>query len=174
MGLITYENLEDGQKVTANIFNERFSQIVSQLNGNISSDNILNDSISKEKIKLEVFESAYPVGSAYINFTNSANPATILGFGTWVAVPGRFIAGYDEAQTEFNAAEKTGGRKKLKNMYMPNSNAVLTINDSNGDAVLVTDNSFGGAWFDNSTAGDGSTGTIIPPYIVAYVWKRTA
>ena len=53
MGLITYENLEDGQKVTANVFNERFAQIVAQLNGNIDENNLKNDGISKEKLKGE-------------------------------------------------------------------------------------------------------------------------
>lgn len=55
MGLITYENLEDGQKVTANVFNERFAQIVAQLNGNLDESNFANEGISKEKLKAEVY-----------------------------------------------------------------------------------------------------------------------
>ena len=111
MGLITYENLEDGQKVTANVFNERFAQIVAQLNGNLDESNFANEGISKEKLKAEVYESMYPIGSQYVNFTNGTNPATLLGFGVWQAVAGRVIVGYDAGQTEFNAAEKTGGAK---------------------------------------------------------------
>jgi len=30
-------------------------------------------------------QALHPVGSIYINATNSTNPATLLGFGTWVA-----------------------------------------------------------------------------------------
>jgi hypothetical protein len=54
----------------------------------------------------------YPVGSIYINATNSTNPATLLGFGTWVAFgAGRVPVGFNSADTLFNAAEKTGGSK---------------------------------------------------------------
>jgi microcystin-dependent protein len=42
----------------------------------------------------------------------STNPSTLLGFGTWAAFgAGRVPVGFDAAQTEFNAAEKTGGAK---------------------------------------------------------------
>jgi hypothetical protein len=54
----------------------------------------------------------YPVGSIYINATNSTNPGTLLGFGTWVAFgAGRVPVGFNSADTSFNAAEKTGGSK---------------------------------------------------------------
>lgn len=54
----------------------------------------------------------YPIGSVYINATNSTNPATLLGFGTWVAFgAGRVMVGFDAGDSLFNAAEKTGGSK---------------------------------------------------------------
>jgi hypothetical protein len=57
-------------------------------------------------------QSLHPVGSIYINATNSANPATYFGFGTWVAFgAGRVPVGFNSADTSFNAAEKTGGSK---------------------------------------------------------------
>ncbi len=60
-----------------------------------------------------LLESIYPVGSVYINATNSTNPATLLGFGTWQAWGiGRAIVGIDTSQTEFDTAGKTGGEKK--------------------------------------------------------------
>ena len=31
---------------------------------------------------IEVLKKAYPIGSVYINASNSTNPATLLGFGT--------------------------------------------------------------------------------------------
>ena len=33
---------------------------------------------------IEVLKKAYPIGSVYINASNSTNPASLLGFGTWV------------------------------------------------------------------------------------------
>ncbi len=187
MGLITYENLEDGQKVTANVFNERFAQIVAQINGNLDESNFANEGISKEKLQAEVYESLYPVGSMYVNFTDSTNPATLLGFGVWTAVAGKFIAGYDAAQTEFNAAEKTGGHKELAahthtigSLFMPQGTGSLLLNDRNGDAIMLSDNAangvngeYWGGTKNTGSTGGGNAGNL-PPYIVGYVWKRVS
>lgn len=52
----------------------------------------------------------YPVGSIYTNATNSTNPGTLLGFGTWVAFgAGRVMVGFDSGNSLFDAAEETGG-----------------------------------------------------------------
>lgn len=52
----------------------------------------------------------YPVGSIYVNATNSTNPATLLGFGTWVSFgAGRVPVGFDSGNPLFNTAEATGG-----------------------------------------------------------------
>ena len=196
MGLITYENLEDGQKVTANVFNERFAQIVAQLNGNLDESNFANEGISKEKLKAEVYESMYPIGSQYVNFTDSTNPATLLGFGTWQAVAGRVIVGYDATQTEFHAAEKTGGAKTHTNTlgsngaagirnfgvktYVTdgaNSNSLWKMNGTtnnvwgwthNVDAIETTDMGYAGV----ALYGRTEDGSSLQPYITAYVWKR--
>jgi hypothetical protein len=57
-------------------------------------------------------QALYPVGSVYTNATNSANPSTYLGFGTWTAFgAGRVPVGFDGGDSLFNAAEKTGGSK---------------------------------------------------------------
>lgn len=185
MGLITYENLEDGNPVTANVFNERFAQIIAQLNGNIDENNLANAGISKEKLQAEVYESIYPIGSQYVNFTDNTNPATLLGFGVWVAVEGRVIVGYDGSQTEFNAAEKTGGHKAIAahthtigGLFMPQGTGALVLNDRSGDGILLSDNAVNGAngefWGgtkNTDSSGAGNAGNL-QPYITAYVWKR--
>jgi hypothetical protein len=52
----------------------------------------------------------YPVGSVYINASSSTNPATLLGFGTWVAFgAGRVMVGLDAGNAAFDTAEETGG-----------------------------------------------------------------
>lgn len=197
MGLITYENLEDGQKVTANVFNERFAQIVAQLNGNLDESNFANEGISKEKLQAEVYESMYPIGSQYVNFTDSTNPATLLGFGVWQAVEGRVVVGYDATQSEFNAAEKTGGAKTqaLTNAQMPVHSLTISHHGDEGGSTIRTFMGTGattsGTWHSNtyrnssgSTSGAGSyqNATVtwgadeahnnLQPYITAYVWKR--
>jgi hypothetical protein len=57
-------------------------------------------------------QALHPVGSVYINATNSANPATYFGFGTWVAFgAGRVPVGFNAADPLFDSAEETGGTK---------------------------------------------------------------
>jgi hypothetical protein len=57
-------------------------------------------------------QSAYPVGSIYINATNSQNPGTLLGFGTWSAFgAGRMMVGFNSSDPLFDTAEETGGSK---------------------------------------------------------------
>jgi hypothetical protein len=57
-------------------------------------------------------QSLHPVGSIYINATNSANPATYFGFGTWVAFgAGRVPVGFNASDPLFDSAEETGGSK---------------------------------------------------------------
>lgn len=52
----------------------------------------------------------YPVGSIYMS-TVATNPGVGMG-GTWVAWgSGRVPVGFDAADTDFNASEKTGGAK---------------------------------------------------------------
>ena len=51
-------------------------------------------------------QAIYPVGSIYTNATNSTNPGTLLGFGTWTAFgAGRVPVGFDSTNALFDAAE---------------------------------------------------------------------
>jgi hypothetical protein len=130
---------------------------------------------------LVTMSDVYPVGSIYINATNSSNPGTLLGFGTWVAFgAGRVPVGIDASQTEFDTAEKVGGFKThtltIDEMPShnhnqpegispaPNANDV-DITGGNGrtiDSNILTDNTGGGSAHNN-----------LQPYIVVYMWKRT-
>lgn len=53
-------------------------------------------------------EAIYPVDSLYVSF-NSTSPDTLLGFGTWERIKGKFLVGVDELDTPFDAPNKTGG-----------------------------------------------------------------
>lgn len=58
-------------------------------------------------------ETIYPVGSVYVS-VSPTNPATLFGFGTWVAFgAGRAIVGVDAGDTDFDAAEKVSGTKTV-------------------------------------------------------------
>ena len=53
----------------------------------------------------------YPLGTVYCNMLNSADPATILGFGTWTRIEGKAVVGYSSSETEFDSLLETGGSK---------------------------------------------------------------
>lgn len=119
----------------------------------------------------------YPVGSIYMNATNSTNPATLIGFGTWVAFgAGRVPVGIDSGDTAFDTAEETGGSKThtltvdelpAHTHSVPNSGSQNNSFDSGttvGNDVTGTSGSTGGGQAHNN----------LQPYIVVYMWKRTA
>lgn len=43
-----------------------------------------------DNLKGQILQAVYPIGTVYVSITDSRNPADILGFGTWEALP----AGY--------------------------------------------------------------------------------
>ena len=151
-----------------------------------------------------VLEKVYPVGSIYINASVSTNPATLLGFGTWVAFgAGRVLVGLDSTDTDFDSAEETGGAKTVTltasqipehthNLYVDEyqggddaawaNNATdgrIAGNNINRQNRTSTANSGKGAQIIGGTAQElgtsgGSAHDNIQPYIVVYMWKRTA
>ena len=121
--------------------------------------------------------SLYPVGSIYMNASNGTNPATLIGFGTWVAFgAGRVPVGIDSGDTDFDTAEETGGAKThtltvdempAHTHSVPNSGSQNNSFDSGttvGNDVTGTSGSTGGGQAHNN----------LQPYIVVYMWKRTA
>mgnify|MGYP005992605765 FL=1 len=124
-----------------------------------------------------VLEKVYPVGSIYINATSATNPATLLGFGTWVAFgAGKVIVGLDSSDTDFDTAEETGGAKThtLTTSEIPSHTHSLSTSDNPGGtgAIEVA----GGAPTSTQTTqatGGGGAHNNLQPYIVAYMWKRT-
>lgn len=146
--------------------------------------------------KAIINDMVYPVGSQYVNFTDSSNPAVILGVGTWVAVEGRVVVGLDPLQTEFDTAGETGGAKThtLTTTEMPShthtmGSITLRANVGNYGAsqtnlddipgspgpVSATNVQVGNAWSGTmGSSGGGEAHNNLQPYVVAYVWKRTA
>tara|TARA_Y100001973_G_scaffold1324_2_gene1894 strand:+ start:1155 stop:2495 length:1341 start_codon:yes stop_codon:yes gene_type:complete len=137
-------------------------------------------------------EAAYPVGSIYMNATSLTNPATLLGFGTWAAFArGQVLVG-EAASGTFDLAGSTGGAEthtlatseipshthtmqtwhKDNNAGTTAGNPPSSINDG---AVSETEATYDGAEGAaiNSTGGGGSHNNL-QPYIVVYMWQRTA
>lgn len=116
--------------------------------------------------------SVYPVGSIYIS-TVSTNPNTLFGFGTWAAFgTGRVLVGIDSGDADFDTAEETGGSK--------------TSQASSHTGTAVTSHTTGPARSGTGVTAvisgthsvtqpaDHSAQNIVQPYIVVYMWERTA
>ena len=95
---------------------------------------------------------AYPVGSSWISKL-ATNPATLLGFGTWVAdSAGRFLVGVGTSDATY-AGGTTGGASTVTiyAQYLP-ATSPWTIHDpTHGHAI--------GSGFILGTGGTGNTGT---------------
>jgi len=138
------------------------------------------------------FQGAYPVGSIYMNASNATNPATLLGFGTWAALgAGRVLIGNGGA---FSAGA-TGGSADAT---LPSHTHTATVSDpghshtvkdigrdifdggpfnynaTNYDTFTQTATSTTGISVSNSSAGVSGTNANLQPYLVVYIWNRTA
>ena len=136
----------------------------------------------------------YPVGSVYINANTLTNPSTLLGFGTWTAFgAGRVMVGIDAGDTSFDTAGETGGSKDAVVVSHTHTTSVTDPGHihttlgygygnsgtyGNGGGVAQTTNSTASATTGVSVsvdaAGTSGTNANLQPYVVVYMWKRTA
>ena len=122
---------------------------------------------------------AYPIGSIYLNATNSSNPSTLMGFGTWVEFgSGRVPVGIDLNQSEFNTPEKEGGAKThtlTLNQIPAHSHSLGYFgNNSHSGQFKASSSVTNQTVKGTETAGGGQSHNNLQPYIVVYMWKRTA
>lgn len=126
----------------------------------------------------------YYVGSLYFNTVNAANPATILGYGTWVQVAGKVIVGFQAGDTDFGTLGQTGGEKKhkLTAAELPALTVGIKAGAMNGTSsgCGVTDafqkaQDFACGTVNATVNGTGAQShNNLQPYYVASVWRRTA
>ena len=157
---------------------------------------------AKADTALQNVSTAWPVGSIFIS-VSSTNPGTSLGFGTWSAFgAGRVLVGLDSGDTDFDTVEETGGAKTVTltgaQSGLPQHTHVQNAHSHN--IGQVRDATTGGATTNiaktadtsstlgTSTATDSATPTNqdagptnaaqahtnLQPYIVVYMFKRTA
>ena len=120
------------------------------------------------------------VGGIYIAII-ATNPATTLGYGTWFAFgTGRTLVAIDGGDTDFNTVEETGGDKThalsiaelAAHTHNIDTRAAGTSGTGTRISQSVTVEGFRSIATDST--GSGTAHNNLQPYIVVYMWKRTA
>lgn len=162
----------------------------------------LHSAITKEIANaiLQTKKDLYPVGAIFISLTDSRNPAEILGFGTWEALP----AGYglvaqgtataeDGTTLTFTAGEKTGEFKhKLSKGEIANHTHRIALAkggypNTEPQSILFlpgsSNQNINGTFSDRKVSGtyaDGNSGYYVDSEFIestcvaSYIWRRTA
>ena len=136
----------------------------------------------------------YPVGVIY-STTVSTNPNTIFGFGTWTAFGagqvmigngGGFSAGDTGGSADSIVVSHTHTATVTDPTHVhgsPNGTSFLTAGGGTGGTIGGSGVSASGAntaaastgiSVSISTTGVSGTNANLPPYIVVYMWQRTA
>lgn len=137
-----------------------------------------------------LFDIVYPVGSIYMSVSETS-PATLFG-GTWEQIQNRFLLAAGSSYTAGN----TGGASTvtLTEAQLPHIEGTLIIHgQENGTCIYQTSGHFTGTQLDGKykdsgntvssaysqqdpkfSFGSGKSHTNMPPYLVVYMWKRTA
>jgi len=90
-----------------------------------SGTNIMSNNV-QDAIKEVAKEFIYPVGGLWINRVDERNPSEILGFGSWIKVEGRFLAGDSSLDNDFNAGTTGGSKNHSHEVEGDTQNATVT------------------------------------------------
>ena len=109
---------------------------------------------------------------------NAANPGTLFG-GTWQQITGRFLlaagGGYSAGATGGETTHKLTVSEMPSHSHGINNGTYVIHWDPNWSQTNVTSGSHG-SFSDLSVQATGGNAAHnnMPPYLVVYVWKRTA
>ena len=157
---------------------------------------IAPDAITPTEVAQSFLDTIYPIGSIYTNATDSTNPGTLLGFGTWTSFgAGKVAVGIDSGDNDFDvvgSGANTNGTTGSKTHTLTTSEIPGHTHDTGvvgqGSQNFVADqritvpqqfgfdddNNQGTASSKTTSTGGGGAHNNLQPYIVVYMWKRTA
>lgn len=183
-GLSNYDDAQVQADISAlqtratNIETKNTEQDTAIANAQSTAENALN--VANGAVKTaDLLNKVYPVGAIYMS-VNDTTPASFLG-GTWEQLEDRFLLGCGNTYIP----GLTGGEAthKLTVSEMPSHTHKIEgqKNDSTGyhhkgsqvGHAGITEG--GNYWSKATTAtGGGSAHNNMPPYLVVFMWKRTA
>lgn len=131
--------------------------------------------------------SMWPVGAIFISAV-STNPGTLLGFGTWTQFgQGRVLVGYNASDSDFDSLLGTGGAKTVTltasqipshlhriSAYEINQTGASTGGNISAVTYKEGKSSWASTTFSTNSVGSGQSHNNLQPYIVVYMWRRTA
>ena len=144
------------------------------------------DVVSSGSVVVPTFDAIYPVGSIYMS-VNNTSPATLFG-GTWAQIKDTFLLSAGDTYT----AGATGGEAThtLTESEIPSHKHPETVAANNGgianlihyyndgiyDGTGVQQNNWmtSHALMETRATGGDQAHNNMPPYLVVYVWQRTA
>lgn len=158
----------------------------------------VNGTLSATDLKIGnggLLDLIYPVGSIYVTSNSSFNPNTTFG-GTWTPIKDKFILAAGDTYTNGS----TGGSADLQahthtmaaDFYIRHGNTAGTDIVAEGTNTTITTGAYSSTWGNgiytssyshkpDKVAISGNTGSTgngnggnMPPYIVKFVWERTA
>ena len=157
----------------------------------VSGDVSITGNLNSTGIATTFVNLVYPVGAIYISYV-STNPGTIWTDTTWTAhAAGRIIVSLNSGDGDFDSPGETGGSKthtltsatmaqhqhdfKSFPGYNENPNTWISFFTGNYAALSVTRGGGQANYVKNSgSTGSGQAHPIVQPYVVAYMWRRTA
>lgn len=136
-------------------------------------------------LKTATDRATYPVGSLYFNAAVATNPATLLGYGTWVAYgEGRVLIGVGSGTdangtVEAFALGDTGGEytHTLTAAEVPELDGVVdgaTAQGSGGGNSITASGTGSGTLGVTVNSSGGDPHINKQPYIALYIWRRSA
>jgi len=185
---VTNAKLADDAVNSAQIADGAIDKVHMSANS-VDSDQYVDGSIDKVHIAAGALtDLVYPVGSIFTTVTNygsSSAVVTAIGGTTWTAFgSGRVLVGQKSSDSDFNTVEEEGGFKgiTLNITEMPSHTHGVTTDSTDEAGYIDSANRWSksnGSVSTNRTVTSDSTGggqahNNLQPYVVVYMWKRTA
>lgn len=128
-----------------------------------------------------LLDKVYPVGSIYMSTKNNS-PASFLG-GTWLQLKDTFLLAHGDTYTSTKSAtdsqitsEAGEATHTLTIAEMPSHDHKTTLyySGSSGSAGVYGSRNKDARTYTSTSTGGSSAHNNMPPYLVVYMWKRTA
>jgi hypothetical protein len=165
----------DGMEVSmdATFYNNVYVQRDSEKYDLESYVKMLSNAVLNEQ-RSNLLKDIYPIGSIYIS-VSSTSPQILFG-GTWTKLKDRFLLGdgdtYKSSQTGGSATHTLTIEEMPKHAHWGAARPSYDVKGGTHPSAVMDDNKIN--YIETNSAGSGAAHNNMPPYLVVYMWKRTA